>query len=388
MRLNNTELRAVVTVAIIMASRLLGIFLILPVFSVYAEKYPGSSIAMAGVAFGIYALAQSVLQIPFGWASDKLGRKPVLLAGLLIFTVGSVLCGTADTIGELILARILQGMGAVSSVAIAALGDLTRPQVRAQSFTIVGITIGVAFLVAIIAGPLLASHIGFSSVFYVLAALSGVAFLLTLVFFPKIEGGEPVGERHGFRKLLGMPEMRRLLLATVVVSLSVNLFVFVYPLTWTSLGVSDAALWKVYLISLIPAALFVFPAVRRAEKKGRIGTVVKVGWALIALAFLTYPFLAKAALLFYGAGMLFFAGHTIMQSILPAFVTQRVGQANRGAATGLYNLLSFAGSAAGGMMAGYLYHIHPSAPLTVGILVIIVWGLAGLPAAPEITRPE
>ncbi len=126
MRLNNTELRAVVTVAIIMASRLLGIFLILPVFSVYAEKYPGSSIAMAGVAFGIYALAQSVLQIPFGWASDKLGRKPVLLAGLLIFTVGSVLCGTADTIGELILARILQGTGAVSSVAIAALGDLTR----------------------------------------------------------------------------------------------------------------------------------------------------------------------------------------------------------------------------------------------------------------------
>ena len=388
MRLNNTELRAVVTVAVIMASRLLGIFLILPVFSVYAEKYPGSSIAMAGVAFGIYALAQSVLQIPFGWASDKLGRKPVLLAGLLIFTVGSVLCGTADTIGELIFARILQGTGAVSSVAIAALGDLTRPQVRAQSFTIVGITIGVAFLVAIIAGPLLASHIGFSSVFYVLAALGGVAFLLTLLFFPKIEGGEPVGEGHGFRKLLAMPEMRRLLLATVVVSLSVNLFVFVYPLTWTSLGVSDASLWKVYLVSLLPAALFVFPVVRTAEKRGRIGTVVKVGWALVALAFLTYPFLAKAALLFYGAGILFFAGHTIMQSILPAFVTQRVGQANRGAATGLYNLLSFAGSAVGGMMAGYLYHIHPTAPLTAGFLVIIVWGLAGLPTAPEITGTE
>ncbi len=330
MRLNNTELRAVVTVAIIMASRLLGIFLILPVFSVYAEKYPGSSIAMAGVAFGIYALAQSVLQIPFGWASDKLGRKPVLLAGLLIFTVGSVLCGTADTIGELILARILQGMGAVSSVAIAALGDLTRPQVRAQSFTIVGITIGVAFLVAIIAGPLLASHIGFSSVFYVLAALSGVAFLLTLVFFPKIEGGEPVGERHGFRKLLGMPEMRRLLLATVVVSLSVNLFVFVYPLTWTSLGMSDAALWKVYLISLIPAALFVFPAVRTAEKRGRIGTVVKVGWALIALAFLTYPFLAKAALLFYGAGMLFFAGHNAVDPAGVRNAARRAGQQGRG----------------------------------------------------------
>lgn len=388
MRLDYTELKAVVTVAIIMASRLLGIFLILPVFSVYAEKYPGSSIAMAGVAFGIYALAQSVFQVPFGWASDKLGRKPVLLAGLLIFTVGSVLCAEANTINELIIARIIQGMGAVSSVAIAALGDLTRPQVRAQSFTIVGITIGIAFLVAIILGPYLAAKLGFSSVFYVLAGSGALALLLTLFFFPKIENGQPVGERAGFRALLRMPEMRRLLLATVVVSLSVNLFVFVYPLTWMSLGVSDAALWKVYLISLIPTALFVFPAVRIAEKKGRMGVVVKAGWGLVALAFLTYPVLSKAALIFYGAGMLFFAGHTIMQSILPAFVTHRVSQANRGAATGLYNLLSFAGSSAGGIMAGYLYHLHPSAPLTVGFLVIIAWGLAGLPTAPDVTGTE
>ena len=131
-----------------------------------------------------------------------------------------------------------------------------------------------------------------------------------------------------------------------------------------------------------------FPAVRMAEKKGHMAAIVKAGWALIALAFLLYPVLSKAALIFYGAGMLFFAGHTIMQSILPAFVTQRVSQANRGAATGLYNLLSFAGSSAGGIMAGYLYHLHPSAPLTAGFLVIIAWGLAGLPTAPDMNGTE
>jgi MFS family permease len=127
MNLNATEYKAGLTVALIMATRLLGIFLILPVFSVYAEKYPGSDLAMAGLAFGIYALAQSILQLPFGWASDRIGRKPVLVAGILLFTAGSVYCALAGTINELIIARIIQGTGAVSSVALASLGDVTRP---------------------------------------------------------------------------------------------------------------------------------------------------------------------------------------------------------------------------------------------------------------------
>ncbi|MCK5709689.1 MAG: MFS transporter, partial [Deltaproteobacteria bacterium] len=171
MKLNQVEIKAVATVGLIMAIRMLGIFLILPVFSVYAEKYPGADLALAGIAFGIYALVQSVLQIPFGWLSDKIGRKPVLIIGLSLFAIGSVICGLAENINELILARVIQGAGAVSSVAIASLGDVRGPGVRAQSFTIVGITIGATFLLAIIIGPLLAAEIGFSSLFYILAAL-------------------------------------------------------------------------------------------------------------------------------------------------------------------------------------------------------------------------
>lgn len=368
-----------------MATRLLGIFLILPVFSVYAEKYPGSDLAMAGIAFGIYALAQSILQLPFGWASDRIGRKPVLVAGILLFTAGSVYCGLADTINELIIARIIQGTGAVSSVALASLGDITRPGVRAQSFTIVGVSIGVAFLMAIVIGPYLAARIGFSSLFYILAGLGALSLLITVFFFPAIKTeneAAPAADRAGLMRIALMPALRTLFVSSLVVSLLVNLFVFVFPLSWKALGVSDAGLWKVYLITLIPTALFVFPYIKRAEKRGGLTTVAKAAWACIALAFLVYPAGAGYSLVLYGAGMAYFAGHTIMQSLLPAFLTQAVGQEKRGSAAGIYNLLSFFGSALGGMMSGYLYQLNPALPLIAGFIIIILWGLFGLPTPP------
>ncbi len=388
MKLDSREMKAVITVALILASRLLGIFLILPVFSIYAEKYPGSNLAMAGVAFGIYALVQSVLQIPFGWASDRFGRKPVLLLGIVLFTVGSVFCGMADTINELILARIVQGSGAITSVAIASLGDVTRARVRAQSFTIVGISVGVSFLIAIVLGPYLAGRIGFSSLFYILAALGALSIIITLVFFPDIHKEPSQAEKAGIMKLVSQPEMRRLLVSALILAMSVNLFVFIYPLTWTALGVSETELWKVYLIALIPAAIFVYPYVRHAEKRGSLGITTKAGWAFIALAFLVYPVGARIAWIMYGVGIAYFAGHTIMQSLLPAFLTQRVGQEKRGATTGVYNLMSFFGSSIGGMSAGYFYQLNPNLPVVAGLFFIILWGIFGLPNAPEAKSHE
>ena len=383
MNINSDEYKAVIAVALIMATRLLGIFLILPVFSVYAEKYPGSDLAMAGLAFGIYALAQSILQLPFGWASDRIGRKPVLIAGILLFTAGSVYCGMAHSINELIIARIIQGTGAVSSVALASLGDVTRPGVRAQSFTIVGVSIGVSFLLAIVIGPYLAARIGFSSLFYILAGLGALSLLITLFFFPAIQKETPSVEKTGLMRIALMPRLRTLFVSSLVVSLLVNLFVFVFPLSWKALGVSDAGLWRVYLITLIPTALFVFPYIRRAEKRAGLTIAAKAAWACIALAFLVYPAGAGYSLVLYGVGMAYFAGHTIMQSLLPAFLTQAVGQEKRGSAAGIYNLLSFLGSSVGGMMSGFLYQTNPALPLIAGFVVIILWGLLGLPTPPE-----
>jgi len=362
MKLNLIEIKAVATVGLIMAIRMLGIFLILPVFSVYAEKYPGADLALAGIAFGIYALVQSILQIPFGWLSDKIGRRPVLIIGLSLFAVGSVICGMADNINELIIARIIQGAGAVSSVAVASLGDVTRHEVRAQAFTIVGITIGASFLLAIIIGPLLAAKIGFSSLFYILAALSVLAILITILFFPTIEKKEFIHEESAVLSYLKNPEIKKLFLSAGIISLTVNMFVFIYPLSWTSLGVSEADLWKVYLIALIPTALFAYPYVKYAEKRGILKIAITSAWALIAISFLIYPASSLFTFVLYLSGMAYFMGHTILQSVFPAFLTQRVGQEKRGITTGFYNLSSFLGAA---------------------LLLIIAWGLLGLPNTPE-----
>lgn len=383
MKLNKTETKAIAAVGLIMAIRLLGIFLILPVFSVYAEKYPGADLALAGVAFGIYAFVQSILQIPFGWLSDRIGRKPVLIIGLLIFAIGSLIGGLADNINELIFARIIQGAGAVSSVAIASLGDVTRPGVRAQSFTIVGITIGAGFLIAIIIGPLLAAEIGFSALFYILAALGGLAIIITLLFFPQIKKKDLVHEESAILTYLKDPEIKKLFAAAAVISLTVNMFVFIYPLSWTELGVSEDDLWQVYLIALIPTALFAYPYVRYSEKRGMLKVAVTSAWALMAISFLVYPASSFLTFVLYLSGMAYFMGHTVLQSVFPAFLTQRVGQEKRGVTTGFYNLTSFLGASIGGMSAGYLYQISPHLPLLFALLLVIAWGLTGLPNTPE-----
>ncbi len=388
MKLNQVEIKAVATVGLIMAIRMLGIFLILPVFSVYAEKYPGADIALAGVAFGIYALVQSVLQIPFGWLSDRIGRKPVLIIGLLLFAIGSVICGMAENIDQLIIARIIQGAGAVSSVAIASLGDVTRTGVRAQSFTIVGITIGASFLLAIIIGPLLAAKIGFSSLFYILAALGVLSILVTIIFFPKIEKKEFLKEEATILTYLKHPEIRKLFLSAAIISLTVNMFVFIYPLSWKSLGVNEADLWQVYLIALIPTALFAYPYVRYSEKRGKLKIATLTAWAFIAASFLIYPASSLMSWVLYFAGMAYFMGHTVLQSVFPAYLTQRVGQEKRGITTGVYNLSSFFGAAIGGMSAGYLYQLNPHIPLIAALFLVIAWALIGLPSPPEKTSSK
>ena len=383
MKLTRQEHQAVIITSLIIALRLLGIFLILPIFSTYAIKYPGATLTLTGIAFGIYALAQSFLQIPFGWASDRLGRKPILLIGLFLLAVGSIICGIADNINHLILARFLQGSGAVSAVAMAALGDLTRPQVRAQAFTISGIAIGIAFIFGLLGGPFLAAHFGFSSLFYMLAGLSLLAMLLTGFFFPEIKTENPTRDESGFRKLISHVEIRRLYLATFITSFGLNMFFFTYPLSWTQIGLHQAELWKVYLIILIPSALFIFPYVRRAEKKGKLQLSTLAAWFFLLLSFGAYIAFGIQKWMLYTTGIAFFLGYTLFQSLLPAFLTQRVTSENRGSATGFYTLAGFIGSAIGGMLAGAFYDFNHKLPLVASLLFLIVWAFIGLPSPPD-----
>lgn len=383
MKLNSSELRAVLTIGTIIATRLLGIFLILPVFSVYTLNYPGATLPLAGVAFGIYALAQSLLQIPFGWASDRFGRKKILIFGLTLFSLGSLICGFADNIYELIFARILQGSGAVGSVSIAALGDSTRPSVRAQAFTITGIIIGVAFIISLIIGPVIASYLGFNSLFFILAILGILAILITLTLFPKIEISNAKADEVLLIKLFKNKEIKLLFVAAFMVSFALNLFLFIYPLSWKELNIAESKFWLIYLIVILPSAMFAYPYVRVSEKKGKLDIITTLGFIFLSAGFLIYLFNYGEKFVLILAGTCFFLGHTFFQAVLPTFLTQRVPTENRGTSSGFYNLANFFGASIGGMSTGFLYNLNTAYPIIVSIIILIIWFYIGLPKQPE-----
>ena len=377
------EIAPVIVVSLISALRLLGIFLMLPIFSAYAVRYPGASAPLAGLAFGIYALIQCIFQIPLGWASDRWGRKPVLIFGLALFCLGSVACALAESIGGLILARALQGTGAVGSVAFAALADLTRPSVRTQAYTITGIAIGASFMIGLLAGPFLAAHIGLSGIFYVLAGLAFLSMSLAAVSFPKERRGGQTEMPMALRPILTDQRLRPIFIAAFVLSFALNLFFFTYPLSWTDIGLEKAQLWKVYLIIFMPSVLFVFPYMRRAEKEGRFRRPIMLGWLSATLGYAVYLFGAQYDFLLCVSGAAFFLGYSIYQPILPAFLTQQVPSAGRGTASGVYNSFGFIGSSLGGMLGGALMHLSPSLPELAGVALLIAWYFLGLPVAPE-----
>ena len=377
------EIGPVIVVSLISALRLLGIFFMLPIFSAYAVRYPGATLALAGVAFGIYALAQCIFQIPLGWASDRLGRRTVLVVGLALFTLGSIGCGLAQNISQLIIARLIQGTGAVGSVALAALADLTRPSVRTQAFTVTGIAIGFAFIIGILGGPLLAASIGLSGLFYVLAALGFLAMILAATAFPQRRQSEHTEPPMAFKPLLLHGELRPIFIATFVLSFALNLFFFTYPLSWTALGLERTELWKVYLIIFLPSVLLVFPYVRRAEKQGSFRVPILIGWLTATLGYAIYLVGAQYDFLLYLSGAAFLFGYSLYQPILPAFLTQRIPPAGRGTATGVYTFWGFVGSSLGGILGGALLHISPSLPEFVGVVFLVVWYFLGLPDRPD-----
>ncbi len=380
---NRGEIGPIIVVSLICALRLLGIFLMLPIFSAYAVRYPGASAALAGVALGIYALTQSILQIPLGWASDRWGRRPVLIAGLAVFALGSIACGLAHNISQLIVARVIQGAGAVGSVALAALADLTRPTVRTQAFTITGLAIGSAFIIGILGGPLLAARIELSGLFYVLAALALLAMVLAAIFFPQGDSTKHNEKPVPFKPILLHRELRPIFTATFVLSLTLNLFFFTYPLSWMELGLDKAELWRVYLIIFLPSALLVFPYMRQAEKSGRFRLPIVIGWSTALVGYTIYLFGAHYDFLLYASGAAFFFGYSLYQPLLPTFLTQQIPTGGRGAATGVYTFFGFVGASAGGILGGALIHLAPSLPQFLGVAILLAWFILGLPKPPN-----
>ncbi|MGE0329412.1 MAG: MFS transporter [Ramlibacter sp.] len=385
-----TERRSSLSLAFIYALRMLGLFLVLPVFALEAQKYPGGDdAAMVGLAMGIYGLTQGLLQLVFGLASDHLGRKRVIVFGLLVFAAGSFVAGAAGSLLGLMVGRMLQGAGAISAVVTALLADQTRDGVRTKAMALVGASIGLMFAVSLVAAPLLASLMGLSGLFVLtgVLALTGVAVVIWLV---PPEPARQVNVARGKLSdvLKDVPTLRLNFGVFVLHGVLLAMWVAV-PAMLVDAGLPKSGHWQVYLpavfASFIVMAATLFPLERRGYLRGvflgaiALIALVQVGLALSASA----PGIAALSILLFA----FFCGSNILEASQPSIASRAAPAHARGAALGFYNTLQSLGFFAGGAAGGLLMKAAGSAGLFAACAgAMALWLLVAWPMKP-ITSP-
>jgi MFS family permease len=384
---NPTELRATICLALVFAARLLGLFMIYPVFAHYAEPLRDANPVMIGLALGGYGMAQGLLQIPLGLLSDRIGRKVVISAGLLVFGLGSVVAALATSIEGVLLGRILQGAGAVGSSILALVADLTRPQVRTRAMAVVGITIGLSFGAAVLIGPPLAAAGGLSAIFWLSAALAIAAIGITLGLTPNVgqtSGRVPGPAPASFGRVLRDGELLRLDFAIFSLHAVLTASFLVIPgILSHAFRLGVAGQWKLYLPILVASMVLMVPAIIVAETRGRmkavfVGGVAVIGLSLLSLALLGGAIVAAIAL------AAFLTAFNVMEALLPSLVTKLAPADARGAATGIYSSSQFFGIFVGGAGGGWILATAGSRGVLVAAAILI---LAWLALASTMTAP-
>jgi MFS family permease len=352
-RMSAPELRATMSLAGIFALRMLGLFMIMPVFSVYAKTIPGGdNVVLVGTALGAYGVTQSMLYIFYGWASDKLGRKPVIAAGLLIFAIGSFVASIGHSIAWIIAGRVIQGMGAVSSAVIAFIADSTAEEHRTKAMAMVGGSVGISFAVAIVGAPIVFHWVGMHGLFALVGVLSIVAIGVVLWIVP--DAPRPVHVRAPFAEVLHNVELLRLNFGVLVLHATQTALFLVVPRILETAGLPVASHWEVYLPVMGLSFVMMVPAIIAAEKRGKMKPVLLSAIVLILIGQLLlgaapHTILSVAAILF-----VYFLGFNILEASQPSLVSKLAPGARKGAAAGVYNTTQSVGLALGGVVGGWL----------------------------------
>lgn len=353
------ERRAALSLAGIFSLRMLGMFMILPVFALYADRIEGATPALMGLAIGIYGMTQAALQIPFGLLSDRWGRKPVIAAGLLLFALGSVVAALSDSIYGIIAGRALQGAGAIAAAVMALAADLTREEQRTKAMAIIGISIGLSFSLALVAGPVLDHWLGLAGIFWLTAVLAcvGIAVLYLVVPQPAISrlhrDAEPVPAQ--FLSVLRDAQLLRLDYGILSLHMILTASFTVMPLILRdTLALPVGRHWQVYLPVLVLSVAAMVPFIILAERRRRmkqvfLGAILVIALAQFGLA-AWHANLASVALLLF----LFYVGFNLLEATLPSLISKMAPPDSKGTAMGFYSSSQFLGAFIGGATGGWL----------------------------------
>ena len=366
--MNKLETRTALSLAAVFAARMLGLFMILPILPLFAKELQNATPFLIGLCIGIYGLTQAALQIPLGLLSDKVGRKPVIIGGLLVFAFGSVIAALTDNIYIIILARAIQGSGAIAATTMALAADLSREDHRAKMMAFIGMSIGLSFAIAMVAGPLISQSAGLSGVFWVTALLAIIGILLIqfVVPTPKLTKTHRDAGIIGdyIKPVLQQSTLLRMNLCVFLLHLLMTANFTVLPLIFRDyLNLESTQHWKIYLPVLLISIIFSLPMIIIAEKYRKIKVMFII--AVVLLVF-SQGLLGISQFDFYPlmfAFLLFFIGFNFLEAVQPSLVAKYSDVSTKGTAMGVYSSAQFLGIFFGG---------------TVGGLVMQYWGVSGV----------
>ncbi len=378
-KMSPAELRATIGLAGVYGLRMFGLFIILPVFAFYAEDLPGgNNYTLIGIALGAYGLTQAILQIPFGWLSDRIGRKPVIYLGLILFAIGSLIAALAVDIYWVILGRIIQGAGAISAAVMALAADLTREEHRTKAMATIGMTIGTVFAISLIVAPVLNQWIGVPGIF----AMTGVLALLAMIVVKKIIPDPQISRFHSdteasaasFGSVLRDTQLLRLNYGIFALHATLMALWLVVPLTLREAGMAADDHWQIYLPVLLLSIVLIIPAIIYAEKRAQLKFVFI---AAIALLLIGQVLLATTFDSIWGTAialLVFFTAFNLLEASLPSLISKIAPVGAKGTAIGVYSSTQFLGAFVGAAVGGYLFGNYGSSALyTFCGLLLIVW---------------
>lgn len=382
--------KTIMPLSLIISFRFLGLFIVLPVISVYALNLPGSTPALVGIVIGGYAITQMLFQVPFGIMSDKLGRKGTIILGLLLFAIGSIICAVSNDILALLLGRLLQGAGAIGAVVTAMISDVVREEQRPKAMALMGGSIAMSFAIAMIAGPTIGAYFGIHSLFWITAFLALISIYILLKLVPNPPQVTHTYHDHSKVSFLANPELIKMNITNFLQKGMMTFAFMIIPIILTrTYGWEMFDLWKIYLPAMIAGVFAMGPAAVLAEKRGMFKQVLLIGIVFFAISYYLIGN-ATSENLFLAGVIVFFIGFNMHEPIMQSLTTRYTKVHEKGKVLGVFNSFGYFGTFIGGFVGGmYLKEVDGSFMQSLYdiSLVIVIISIAWLALIATLPNP-